>query len=305
MPTWNDRLPLINTAGRKQVIARTMACASLIAERIGVPTISVENARVLGCGNYGCTLLVEGLPRDRNVLKVTADNLEANAAKAIVEDGTAENEAGLPRIHQVFRIGKCSVLPRMRAFEYVPPKDRLAAHLNPGAQHKVHWKGPGAPFRPLWVLQREELDDAWPALQKLGVKQQQAKGCLFSIYQYAKYLTEVQTSFGRPSAHTRQGIGDRFNEQLDREIKRVHGQALVGAIEWLIERDMSWLDMQKIANLGWRPGVGLVIRDIGFTASGQDELEDIETVGGVAGKHRFIPAPSRPTRATRTTRTRR
>lgn len=293
MPTWDDRLPLISTAGRKQVIARTMACASLIAERIGVPTERVQTARVLGCGNYGCTLLIEGLPRDRNVLKVTTDNLEANAAKAIVEDGTAKDEAGLPRIHQVFRVGKCSVLPKMRPLEYTRAAVTYANGVAYVTDEPARWRGPGAPFRPLWVLQREELDDAWPALQKLGVSQRQAKGCLYSIFQYARYLTEVQTSFGRPTIISRRGLGEQFQEQLDREIKKVHGQALVGAIEWLIERDMSWLDMQKIANLGWRPGVGLVIRDIGYTASGPDQIEEIETVGGVAGKHKFVPAPTR------------
>lgn len=49
---------------------------------------------------------------------------------------------------------------------------------------------------------------------------------------------------------------------------------------------MVWLDMRKVINLGWREGTGLVIRDVGFTESGRDSLDEIESVGGARGQTR-------------------
>ena len=109
--TYDDRFPFLDSAGRKRLLERAMACAGPIAERLKVPEAAVRNARLLGCGNYGCTLLIEGLPRDKAVLKITSDNMEANAALQIVDDYTAHQEDGLLKIEQVFQLGKCSVLP--------------------------------------------------------------------------------------------------------------------------------------------------------------------------------------------------
>jgi len=280
--TWDKRLPFVDTAGRKRIVERAMACAGLIAEQIGVPEAAVHNARLLGCGNYGCTLLIEGLPRDRAVIKVTSDNLEANAAKQISEDGTRRHEPGLVQIHKVFRLGKCSVMPGMRPFVF--------KHAATG--QTVTYRGGGTPYRPLWVIQREEIDDAWPRLKALGVKQAAATEALGVIWRYATDLAAFQTSFGRFRHHS---IARPASEDVDRAMALVHGHALVNAIDWLVERDMSWLDMRKIINLGWREGrtredTGLVIRDIGATESGAEVLEEIDVVGGARGQTR---SPSR------------
>lgn len=265
--TWEKRLPLIDAAGRKKVVERAQACAPQIAEKIGVSVDRVSNARLLGCGNYGCTLLLEGLPRDRAVIKVTSDSLEANAAARILEEGDAPD--GIVKIHKVFRLGRCSVQPRMRPFTYREARE--------GRQ--VSWRGPGAPYRPLWVIQREELDDAWSHL-KGRVKQSEVTKSLDVINTFAMDIKENWTSFGRPG-RTRLAVSD---EDLRNAAKKIHGEKLVEAIDWLGNADMSWLDMRKVINLGWREGTGLVIRDVGATEAGTDMLESIDFVGGARGQ---------------------
>ncbi len=273
--TWDKRLPFLDTEGRKRVVERAMACAGAIAKQIGVPEDAVRNARLLGCGNYGCTLLIEGLPRDRSVIKVTSDNLEANAAQQIVEDYTAPQEAGLVQIHKVFRLGKCAVLPKMRPFVFTPQPRYTAYGVQPST--KMSYRGPGAPYRPLWVIQREELEDAWPRLKALGVRKAEADKALSIIFNFAQDFAEFHTTFGgRRRGWTKLPSA----EDLSVAAKVVRGEALVSAIEWLVERDMAWLDMRKVINLGWRDGVGLVIRDIGFTAAERDVLDEVETVDG-------------------------
>lgn len=268
MITYNDRFPPLDAAARKRLAERFMACAPAVAKKIGVSEHAVRNARMLGCGYYGCTYLVEGLPRDRAVLKVTTDNMEGNAAQQIVEDGTARHEAGLPKISSVFRLGQCSVLPGMRPFVFTPPR------FGP-SRMKTYYKGPGAPYRPVWVIQREELDDAEPHLRARGLKKAAIDKAIDVIWRYGSDLSSVQTSFGR----RRTGIRRPTPDELDTAMVVLKAEALINAIDWLAERDMAWLDMRKLANLGWREGSGLVIRDIGFTESGGDYLEDIETIG--------------------------
>lgn len=266
--TYDHRFLFLDSAGRKRLLERAMACAPAIAERLRVPQAAVRNARLLGCGNYGCTLLVEGLPRNKAVIKITADNMEANAALQIVEDYLAEQEEGLIKIEQVFQLGKCSALPGMRPFTF----------KNPVLGRTVQMRGP----RPLWVLQREELDDAWPRLQAMGRKKREVDAAMNIIWSYAFVLAGERVTYKRGSRY----MSRPKAEDLDKALDYVHGHALLGALEWLIERDMVWLDMRKVINLGWREGTGLVIRDVGFTESGRDSLDEIESVGGARGQTR-------------------
>lgn len=280
--TYDDRFPFLDSAGRKRLLERAMACAGPIAERLKVPEAAVRNARLLGCGNYGCTLLIEGLPRDKAVLKITSDNMEANAALQIVDDYTAPQEDGLLKIEQVFQLGKCSVLPGMRPFSYTK-QAMSGSYYGQATKSSVHYRGPGAPYRPLWVIQREELDDAWPRLQAMKRKKKDVDDALHVIWSYASNLAEDQVTHKRGSRHRMPGP---THERLDAALAVVEGSALLGALEWLIERDMSWLDMRKVVNLGWRPGTGLVIRDIGFTEASRNVLDEVESVGGARGQTR-------------------
>ena len=273
--TSEKRLPFIGTEGRKKVVERALAFAPNLAEAFRIPEAAIRASQLLGCGNYGCTLLVPGLPRDRSVLKITSDNLEGNAAARILEEGDAP--AGIVKIHKVVRLGRCSINSRMRPLEY-----KQAVAPFGGRTQTVRYMGPGAPYRPLWALQREELDDAWPHLKALGVKKIDVDNATMVFSRFARDLMMYNTSFGRPNrfGYAMKPDGD----EIDAAAKLVHGEALVEAIEWLIERDMSWLDMRKVVNLGWRPGTGLVIRDVGATEAGANVLDDIETVGGARGR---------------------
>lgn len=269
----SDRFPFIDARGRAILKERLAACAPEVARKFGIPVERLRDMRELGCGNYGCTFLLSGYPREKAVLKITSDNMEANAALYLSQEG--DPPEGVVRVWNVTQLGKCSVLKGMRPFSYQPPGD-----WRQPSPPKKFYKGPGAPYRPAWVLWREELEDAWPKLRAMGVKQFALKSALDSLFRYILSYGE-NTSFGKKTA-----FGSPDRRDVYEELRPVKGERLLEACEWFVENDMLYLDFRKIVNLGWRDGTGLVIRDVGYTEAGTDNLEAIERAGEARGRKR-------------------
>ena len=269
MPTWDNRLPFLTAAGKTQIRSRYDACRPNVSRELRIPAESLANAKMLGCGNYGCTYLVEGLPSGRNVIKITTDNLEAHVVNMFVSYPNDPTPPGIVHYEGIWLLGRCSVLPKMRPFMYKPA--RLTAY-------PVKWTGEGAPYRPVWLIQREELPDIGPALKRLGISQKKVKDAIFNLYKYTRHLL-----YDRGIMRTGSPYGRVDYDQLEQQLAVVHGLALLEAIDWLAERQIAFLDFQKLANLGWREGTGLVIRDIGFSSNDTD-LEPPIVINGVWGR---------------------
>lgn len=280
MATWEQRLPFLGSSGREQIQRRFMGCAPVVAAKLGIPVENVYKSKKLGCGNYGCTFLVDGLPADRSVLKVTADNLEASVVNQFLSYPGDPPPPGIVKYSGIWRLGKCGILPRMRYFTYKMPYSPYS-----GGGQTVRYIGEGAPYRPAWVIQREELPDVLPELKKRGVGQKKLKDALFVLWQHVRKL-QVQSGLRQ------QGDADYWirqapaYEHLEKVLKAVHASALLEAEEWLTERSIKFEDFQKIANLGWRDDVGVVIRDIGY-ADNPTENELPEVLDGLSTFHRF------------------
>lgn len=272
MPTWNERFPFLSSAAKLQLDKRFRACLPAVTQAFGWTPEQAEALQPLGCGNYGCTYLVPGAPQDRAVVKVTTDNLEAHTVNLLLGWGEEKPE-GIVHYHGIWQLGQCSVLPKMRAFEY---KKHTSPSWDPKVQ-TVHYRGPGAPYRPVWVISREELPDAWAELQRRGVKQGMLREKLNNLWRYATGYAYQASAPGGIESHSRGIDYDAVAEML----APVHGVALLEAITWLIERSIGFYDFQKIVNLGWREGTGLVIRDIGFASTQMLADEDPATLGCV------------------------
>lgn len=240
MPTWNQRSPFLTRHGRAQTQQRFAACASSMAGVFNIPTKNLMGAKLLGCGNYGCTYLVRGLPADRNVLKVTTDNLEAGIVNEFLQNDQPPD--GIVRYYGIWRLGKCAALPSMRG-----------AH------------------RPAWLIQREELKDVLPQLQRQGVNRKKLEYVLDLLLKYTEklYVTaglEPRTDeFGEEPFYIFDEAPDY--DDLEKELRAVRGLALLDAIHWLADRNIKFKDFQKVANLGWRTSTGLVFRDMGLANS--------------------------------------
>ena len=272
-----DRLPFIDARGRSVLKERFAACAPDVAKKFGIPLERLQSMRELGCGNYGCTFLLSGYPREKAVLKVTTDNMEANAAYYLTREGNYPE--GVVRVWDVTQLGKCSVLKHMRPFVYKVPEDWDNPRRD-GRQPTTLYQGPGAPYRPAWVLWREELEDAWPKLQARGVKQFTLKSALDALFRYILSYSE-NTSFGKRSR-----LHAPERRDVYEELRPVKGERLLEACEWFVESDMVYIDFRKIVNLGWRDGTGLVIRDVGFTEAGVNNLAEISRAGEARGRKR-------------------
>ena len=267
MPGHRDRLPFVSTQGRTTLHRRFMACADRIAEQVGVQPDDVRMARLLGSGNYGCVYLIDALPPDRNILKITADNLEAHTVALLRSWGEAKPDA-IVKFAGVWRLGNCSVLPRMREFRYRQPGQVFGGGYFPG--HQVYYRGPGAPYRPVWLIQREELPDAWPVLRAQGVRIRELRDALQHLLFWAQHRS---VDWGIEASSYWRTYSRPDGDYLRRALKFVQGEALLEALDWLMERGILFMDFTKIVNLGWRESTGLVIRDIGFASTAQ-ELED-------------------------------
>ncbi len=272
------RLPFIDARGRSVLKERLAACAPDVSKSFGIPLERLAAMKELGCGNYGCTFLLPGYARDKSVLKVTTDNLEANAAHYLSREGNYPE--GVVRVWKVAQLGKCSVLKHMRPFVYKVPEDWDNPRRD-NRQPTTLYRGPGAPYRPAWVLWREELEDAWPKLQKRGVKQLALKRALDALFRYIMDYA-INTSFVRRKSM----FAAPERRTVYEELRPVQGERLLEACEWFVENDMVYLDFRKLVNLGWRDGTGLVIRDVGFTEAGTDNLEDIPRAGEARGRMR-------------------
>jgi len=269
MPSLNDRFPWLSTAGKDTLRRRFAACHEPIARRLGLAEADVAAGEELGVGNYGIVYALPALPGE--VIKITTDNLEAATVQSLLEWGEAK-PPGIVRYGDIWQLGKCSVLPRMRAFAYNADRG-FDWHGRPRhVQPKTYYAGPGSPFRPAWVIRRESLPDAWPALKALGVKQADLRRTLFKLRIWA---TQRATEHGlkAPPFHTWVAPPETFN----RDINAAHCASLQDALDWLLERGVRFLDFTKLANLGWRDGTGVVIRDIGFASTryGPDEMPPI------------------------------
>lgn len=268
MPTWDNRLPFLTSAGKTQIRNRYDACRPNVSRELRIPAEALANAKMLGCGYYGCTYLVEGLPPDRNVLKVTSDNLEAHVVNLIVSYPNDPPPAGIVHYEGIWLLGKCSILPRMKSFIYKP-----ANMYSP-----IMWRGEGAPYRPAWLIQREELPDVGHPLKRLGISQKKVKDAIFILYKFARELF-----YDQGIMKTGSPFGRVDYDQLEKTLASVYGTELLRAIEWLAERQIAYLDFQKLANLGWREGTGLVIRDIGFSSNDTD-LEPPIVINGMRSR---------------------
>lgn len=266
MPTWDDRLPFLGSSGRTQIQKRFQSCNASISRDLKLSAEQLAQARMLGCGNYGCTYLVPGLPSDRNILKITSDNLEAHVVNLFVSYPGDPPPPGIVHYEGIWLLGKCAVLPRMKPFIYRPA--RITAY-------PVRWMGEGAPYRPAWLIQREELPDIGPELKRLGISQKKVKEAIFDLFKYARQLF-----YDAGIVKTGNPYGRVNYDDLEKKMASVHGLALLEAIDWLAERQIAFLDFQKLENLGWREGTGLVIRDIGFSSNDTD-LEPPQTIDGL------------------------
>lgn len=285
MPTWDQRLPFLGSHGREQIKRRFMGCAPVVAQTLGIPVENVYKAKPLGCGNYGCTYLVDGLPADRSVLKVTSDNLEAHIVNQFLSYPGDMPPDGIVRYHGIWRLGKCGILPRMKWLTW-KTQGRHPQYGYPTPGQTVRYEGEGAPYRPAWVIQREELGDVLPELKKRGVGKKKLADALDGLWRYVRKL-QVQSGLRKQMA----GEGYIYQnapsyEDLEKDLKAVHALALLEAEEWLIERSIKFEDFQKIANLGWRDGTGVVIRDIGF-ADTTTSVEPATVLDGLGTFHRF------------------
>lgn len=282
MPTWDKRLPFLGSSGRVQIQRRFMGCAPVIAKTLQLPVENILNAKPLGCGNYGCTYLVDGLPADRSVLKVTADNLEAGVVNQFLRYPGDPPPPGIVKYSGIWRLGQCAVLPRMRplTWKMYPRHPQYGFTLWNSQPTTVRYMGEGAPYRPAWLIQREELPDVLPELKKRGVSHKKLKDALAALYSFTKKL-QLDAGLERRSAGQSYIYSNVLPyEDLEKELEKVHARALLEAEEWLTDRSIKFEDFQKIANLGWRDDVGVVIRDIGF-ADNPTENELPEVLDGL------------------------
>jgi len=279
MPTVMDRLPFLGTSGREQLARRVAACAPAIAQGFGLSESWLQDARKLGCGNFGCAYLLSGVPADRAVLKFTSDNLEAHTV-ALLRSWGERKPDGIVKYGRIYLLGNCAVLPRARPFVY----------KHPHTKQQVRWRGPGAPYRPVWAIEREELPDVAAALKAARIKKSELTSWLYTVHRWAQDLA-VDYIGRRPyfrgfydesdRARTRDKLFDADGEPSE-ETRRMGGAELLHTIEWLLERQIAFFDFVKIANLGWREGTGLVIRDIGY-ASTELDFEDEDAPGRLGG----------------------
>ena len=281
MPTWDDRLPFLSSSGRETMLRRYRACQAPIARTLGVSEEQLARAKLLGCGNYGCTFLVEGLPSGRNVIKVTSDNLEAHTIQLLTEWDEKKPE-GIVGYHGVWRLGKCSVLPRMRPFVY--KRREMYSGWRPQTTW-IYYKGPGAPYRPIWVVQREELPDVKGPVRALGVGPKKLQEILYVLQTWARNRAR---DWGAPGA-VGQAMSRISDDEMSERLRPVRGEALMEALDWLMERHIGFYDFTKITNLGWREGTGLVIRDIGFASTEMGSAEDPSVLEGLRGLRGLRP----------------
>lgn len=243
--TWEDRASFLDPAARRRVNERFLSCAPAVEKAFRLPSGSIGRSQKLGCGYYGCAYLLKGQPRARAVVKVTSDPLEANAVENLLKlkkrQKGGKMPAGLLRLHAVRELGKCALK--------------------------------GRDVRTLWAIWREELDDSWPEVKKLGVR-------------YKDYDERLETLVSYLEARAGQSVGflapDR--DEVKELLEPIKGLELLRACEWLIAHGMFALDVVKPDNIGWREGTGLVIRDIGATEAERDVRKDIPRVGGASGR---------------------
>jgi ribosomal protein S18 acetylase RimI-like enzyme len=279
VPTWDDRFPFLSSAGKKQMQKRLEACYPSISKSLGLSMEQLQSAKPLGCGNFGCTMLVDGLPSEKSVLKATSDNLEAHVVQLLTEWGE-DKPKGIVNYEGIWQLGDCSVLPKMRPFEFADEAARKEARkYYPERKPQKHtYRGPGGPYRPVWLIQREELPDVNSHF-KGRIKLLQA--FLFEVYRWAKNRA---IDLGAPGASM---VRSGFTMDWDAIVKKADafsGFALIEALDWLMERQIGYYDFQKLANLGWRDGTGLVIRDIGFASTEMQSEKDPAALNGFAGE---------------------
>ena len=275
MPSSYDRFPFLSASGKKQIEKRFIACWPAVNQTLGIPAEDLINARRLGCGNYGCTYLIPNLPPEKSVLKITTDNLEAHVVNLLTSWGEDKPD-GIVHYEGIWQFGQCSVLPKMRPFVY-KAYDRMR-------QLSIkYYTGLGAPYRPLWLIQREELPDVPKDVQKLLRAQWAGHGRGTDVlYHLSRWAHEYAMMAGcYPGSPGVPSITYKIEDEVLPRLKDVGGEALMEALKWLYEREIAFFDFQKIANLGWREGTGLVIRDIGFAANTSMGAEDITRLGGL------------------------
>lgn len=276
---WDQRLPFLSTAAKRKMLTRFAACGRPVAGALGIPFEHLKAAEVLGCGHYGCTLRIPTLPRYKNVLKVTGDNLEANIVGLLTGGHLETPPPGIARYTGVWLLGQCSISPWVGRVSRLEYKQYIKdTYGNPG-RRTVYYQGPGAPHRPIWVLQREELENVQPALnQWAGKKMGALRQALRVLKLWAARRAE---EFGAPGGF---GVSDSSTyDEIQRTMSNVHGVALLEAVDWLVRSGVGFYDFEKVANLGWRPGTGLVIRDIGFAATADwvdDAWFDLPVIDG-------------------------
>lgn len=304
MPTWNDRFPFLGSAGRVKIKARFEQCYPAVAKELGLSLDQLTSAKALGCGNYGCTILVSGLPKEKSVLKATSDNLEANVVQLLTEWGEKKPQ-GIAHYEGIWILGDCSKLARMQPFKFSANK-RVPYEVSGRTYYEwrrvtEYYKGPGAPYRPVWLIQREELPDVDSHFKgKLKSKSNRtATGS--GDYNKPESLQDF-LSLLNEWAHKRavdygisasKGWGARWHagptdDIINAAAEKFHALELVNALDWLYERDIGFFDFTKIANLGWRDGTGLVIRDIGFASTEMVSGEDTKQLGTFGDKFDFL-----------------
>lgn len=128
----------------------------------------------------------------------------------------------------------------------------------------------GRDVRTLWAIWREELDDAWPEVKKRGVLLRDFDALLEELADYMEVRAK-KAAFG-PS-----------RSEIEGPLREIEGGALLETCEWLLRHGLFALDVVKPDNIGWRPGTGLVIRDIGATEAKKDVRGDIAKIGGASG----------------------
>jgi hypothetical protein len=295
MPTWADRYPFLTSAGKKKMRERYEACLPSISSGLNIPLADLQAAKQLGCGNYGCTFLVPGLVVDRSVLKVTSDNLEAHVVQLLTEWGEDKPE-GIVHYGGIWQLGDCSTAgKKLRQFCYKramtrEEREKVGAHPRGYLTDEDFKKTECLPGpRPVWLIQREELPDVhshfkgrlktkvtgeyWKAPDK--DKPESLQDFLYLLNSWARSRA---FDWGLPGF--RQNI-PHYNEDPVREAaEKFHGVALMDALDWLMERSIAYFDFQKIVNLGWREGTGLVIRDIGFASTEMNSEEDPKRLNG-------------------------
>lgn len=268
MPTMNDRLPVLlkmeDEDAQALLDARIEACAPSIAAGFGLPESWLTTAKHFGCGSFGCAYgLKTKTSAGYNVLKITGDNMEGHTIALLHTLG--KKPPGIVRYGRIFQLGGCSVTPGLGPFVY----------RNYTTAQEVSYTGPGAPYRPLWVVEREELPNVLPVLKRRKLNRAQVEMYLATLVRWASdRATQLvpELKFGRPfhTDHDRTMAYLKFYEEdgsYTGLTKQMGAESLLEAIDWLFAHKIIFLDFGNSENLGWRKGTGLVIRDIGYSAS--------------------------------------